>query len=149
MAKEYIPIFTGIKNKRDEKVLRKLYKKIIADRVRKESVGDPYQISLMEKPRKFAKLYDGYIEYGLYELDEDQKSLSDQELEELVYDEYAIPEWHSQYDCTGRPFTEFISFHRNPCGLVQSFIISVTTFNCGFISALQLGGVGALEQGNN
>lgn len=119
MAKEYIPIFTGIKNKRDEKVVRKMYKKIIAERVRRESIGDPYQISLMVKPRKFVKLYDGYIEYGLYELDEDQKSLSDQELQELVYDEFAIPEWHSPYDCTGRPFTEFISVHKNPNGLVS------------------------------
>ena len=102
-----------------EKEVRRTYKKIIAERVRKESVGDPYQISLMVKPRKFAKLYDGYIEYGIYELDEDQKSLSDQELQELVYDEFAIPEWHSPYDCTGRPFTEFISVHRNPCGLVS------------------------------
>ena len=102
-----------------EKEVRRTYKKIIAERVRKESVGDPYQISLMVKPRKFAKLYDGYIEYGIYELDEDQKSLSDQELQELVYDEFAIPEWHSPYDCTRRPFTEFISVHRNPCGLVS------------------------------
>lgn len=102
-----------------EKEVRRTYKKIMAERVRKESVGDPYQISLMVKPRKFAKLYDGYIEYGMYELDEDQKSLSDQELQELVYDEFAIPEWHSPYDCTGRPFTEFISVHRNPCGLVS------------------------------
>lgn len=102
-----------------EKEVRRTYKKIIAERVRKESVDDPYQISLMVKPRKFVKLYDGYIEYGIYELDEDQKSLSDQELQELVYDEFAIPEWHSPYDCTGRPFTEFISVHRNPCGLVS------------------------------
>lgn len=102
-----------------EKEARRTYKKIIAERVRKESVGDPYQISLMVKPRKFVKLYDGYIEYGLYELDEDQKSLSDQELQELVYDEFAIPEWHSPYDCTGKPFTEYISVHKNPCGLVS------------------------------
>ena len=119
MAKEYIPVFTGIKNKRDEKVDRKMYKKIIADRVRKESIGDPYQVSLMEKPRKGNRSYDGYTEYGLYELDEDQKSLSDRELEELVYDEFAIPEWHSPYDCTGKPFTAYISVHRNPCGLVS------------------------------
>lgn len=102
-----------------EKEVRRTFKKVVSERVRKESVGDPYQISLMVKPRKFAKLYDGYIEYGIYELDEDQKSLSDQELQELVYDEFAIPEWHSPYDCTGRPFTEFISVHRNPCGLVS------------------------------
>ena len=103
----------------DEKEVRRTFKKIVSERVRRENVGDPYQISLMEKPRKFVKLYDGYIEYGIYELEEDQKSLSDQELQKLVYDEYAIPEWHSPYDCTGKPFTEFISVHRNPCGLIS------------------------------
>ena len=103
----------------NEKEVRRTFKKIVSERVRKESIGDPYQISLMVKPRKFVKLYDGYIEYGIYELDEDQKSLSDQELQKLVYDEYAIPEWHSPYDCTGKPFTEFISVHRNPCGLIS------------------------------
>ena len=103
----------------DEKEVRRTFKKIVSERVRRENVGDPYQISLMEKPRKFVKLYDGYIEYGIYELEEDQKSLSDQELQKLVYDEHAIPEWHSPYDCTGKPFTEFISVHRNPCGLIS------------------------------
>ena len=103
----------------DEKEVRRTFKKIVSERVRRENVGDPYQISLMEKPRKFVKLYDGYIEYGIYELEEDQKSLSDQELEKLVYDEIAIPEWYSPYDCTGKPFTEFISVHRNPCGLIS------------------------------
>ena len=102
-----------------EKEARRMYKKIMARRVRKESIGDPYQVSLMEKPRKGNGSYDGYVEYGIYELDEDQKSLSDQELEELVYDTFAIPEWHSQYDCTGKPFTEYISVHKNPCGLVS------------------------------
>ena len=102
----------------DEKEVRRTFKKIVSDRIRKESVGDPYQISLMEKQRNCYES-DSRIEYGLYELDEDQKSLSDQELEKLVYDEMAIPEWHSQYDCTGKPFTEFISVHRNPCGLIS------------------------------
>ena len=32
-----------------EKEARRTYKKIMARRIRKESVGDPYQISLMEK----------------------------------------------------------------------------------------------------
>ena len=119
MAKKYIPIFTGIQNKRDEKVVRKMFKKIVSERVRKESVGDPYQISLKENSRKFVKLYDGYIEYGFRKLYDEERSMSDQELQKLVYDEYAIPEWHSPYDCTGKPFTEFISVHRNPCGLIS------------------------------
>ena len=103
----------------DENEVRKIYKKIVSERVRKESFGDPYQVSLMEKPRKGNGSYDGYTEYGLYELDEDQKSLSDKELQELVYNEFAIPEWHSPYDCTGKAFTEYISVHKNPCGLVS------------------------------
>ena len=49
MAKKYIPIFTGIKNKKDEKVVRKMFKKIVSERVRKESVGDPF-ISVHRNP---------------------------------------------------------------------------------------------------
>lgn len=108
-----------IDNGASEKEVRKMFKKILAERVRKESSIDPYQISLMENSRKFVKLYDGYIEYGFRKLYDEERSMSDQELEKLVYDEYAIPEWHSPYDCTGRPFTEFISVHRNPCGLIS------------------------------
>lgn len=108
-----------IDNGTPEKEVRKMFKKILAERVRKESSIDPYQISLMENSRKFVKLYDGYIEYGFRKLYDEERSMSDQELEKLVYDEIAIPEWHSPYDCTGRPFTEFISVHRNPCGLVS------------------------------
>ena len=108
-----------IDNGASEKEVRKMFKKILAERVRKESSIDPYQISLKENSRKFVKLYDGYIEYGFRKLYDEERSMSDQELEKLVYDEYAIPEWHSPYDCTGRPFTEFISVHRNPCGLIS------------------------------
>lgn len=117
MAKEYRPVFTGIKNKRDEKIVRKLLKRHAKTQM--HNLKDPYKVSLMESPRKGNGSYDGYVEYGLYELDEDQKSLSDQELKKLVYDEMAIPEWHSQYDCTGKPFTEFINIHKNPCGLIS------------------------------
>ena len=108
-----------IDNGASEKEVRKMFKKILAERVRKESSIDPYQISLKENSRKFVKLYDGYIEYGFRKLYDEERSMSDQELEKLVYDEIAIPEWHSPYDCTGRPFTEFISVHRNPSGLVS------------------------------
>ena len=108
-----------IDNGASEKEVRKMFKKILAERVRKESSIDPYQISLKENFRKFVKLYDGYIEYGFRKLYDEERSMSDQELEKLVYDEYAIPEWHSPYDCTGKPFTEFISVHRNPCGLIS------------------------------
>ena len=108
-----------IDNGASEKEVRKMFKKILAERVRKESSIDPYQISLKENSRKFVKLYDGYIEYGFRKLYDEERSMSDQELEKLVYDEYAIPEWHSPYDCTGKPFTEFISVHRNPCGLIS------------------------------
>lgn len=117
MAKKYIPIFTGIKNKRDEKVVRKMFKRYAKTQM--YNLKDPYQVSLMEKPRKGNGSYDGYTEYGLYELDEDQKSLSDQELEDMVYESFRIPFYNSPYDCTGKPFTAYISVHRNPCGLVS------------------------------
>lgn len=114
---KYSPIFTGITSKADEMKIRKITKRIAKKRFR--NCRDPYAASMMEEPRKGNCSYDGYTEYGLYELSEEQKSMTEQELEKLVYDEMAIPVWHSQYDCTGKPFTEFISVHRNPCGLIS------------------------------
>ena len=117
MAKKYIPIFTGIKNKRDEKVVRKMFKHYAKTQM--YNLKDPYVVSLMRSPRQGCGSYDGYVEYGLYELEEDQKSLSDQELEDMVYESFRIPFYNSPYDCTGKPFTEYISVHKNPCGLVS------------------------------
>lgn len=117
MAKEYRPVFTGIKNKRDEKIVRKFLKRHAKTQM--HNLKDPYKVSLMESPRKGNGSYDGYVEYGLYELSEEQKRMTEQELRDEIYEAFAIPVWHSPYDCTGKAFTQFISFHKNPCGLVS------------------------------
>ena len=114
---KYNPIFTGITNKADEMTIRKIAKKIAKKRFR--NCRDPYAASMMEAPRKGNCSYDGYTEYGLYELSEEQKSMTDQELRDAVYEAFAIPSWNSPYDCTGKAFTEYITIHRNPCGLVS------------------------------
>ena len=117
MAKEYRPVFTGIKNKRDEKIVRKFLRRCAKTQM--HNLKDPYKVSLMESPRKGNGSYDGYVEYGLYELSEEQKRMTEQELRDEIYEAFAIPVWHSPYDCTGKAFTEYINFHKNPCGLVS------------------------------
>ena len=117
MAKEYRPVFTGIKNKRDEKIVRKFLKRCAKTQM--HNLKDSYKVSLMDSPRKGNGSYDGYVEYGLYELSEEQKRMTEQELRDEIYEAFAIPVWHSPYDCTGKAVTQFISFHKNPCGLVS------------------------------
>ena len=118
LNKERQMILADIKRKNDEKVVRKILKRFVKNQLR--DVKDSYeQKSLMDMPRKYWESYDGYVEYGLYELTEAQKNMSEKELRDLIYEEFAIPEWHSQYDCTGKAFTQFINFHKNPCGLVS------------------------------
>ena len=110
-------VFTGITDRETEKKLRKILKNI--EKRKLHNVKDPYAVSLMDEPRKGCGSFDGYVEYGLYELSEEQERMTEQELRNEIYEEFAIPEWHSQYDCTGKAFTEYISFHKNPCGLIS------------------------------
>lgn len=54
-----------------------------------------------------------WIEYGFFEA----KDWTDEEIQEFVDDmEIHI---NSPYDCTGMVFTQWITWHRNPCGLVS------------------------------
>lgn len=117
LNKERRGVFTGITDRETEKKLRKILKNIEKRKLR--NVKDPYAVSLMDEPRKGCGSIDGYVEYGLYELSEEQERMTEQELRDEIYEAFAIPVWHSQYDCTGRAFTQFISFHKNPCGLVS------------------------------
>ena len=54
-----------------------------------------------------------YIEYGIFEAD----GMTDEEIQEHV-DDMRL-EIHSPYDCTGKDFTVWIKWHRNPSGLVS------------------------------
>ena len=49
---------------------------------------------------------------------EDYLSLTDDEIQEFV-DECMTVRIYSDYDCTGRPFTRWVDWHRNPCGLIS------------------------------
>jgi len=117
LNKERRGVFAGITNRETEKKLRKILKNIEKHKLR--NVKDPYAVSLMDEPRKGCGSFDGYVEYGLYELSEEQERMTEQELRDEIYEAFAIPEWNSPYDCTGKAFTEYISFHKNPCGLVS------------------------------
>lgn len=55
----------------------------------------------------------GYTEFGFYEVGE----MTDEEIQEEVDD--MREEIRSPYDCTGRRFTQWITWHRNPNGLVS------------------------------
>lgn len=48
----------------------------------------------------------------------DYLSLTDDEVQEFV-DECMTVRIFSDYDCTGKAFTRWIDWHRNPCGLIS------------------------------
>lgn len=62
-------------------------------------------------------LYDedgeGWKEYGFFEAED----MTDEEINEYV--EAMRVEIHSPYDCTGKAFTMWIDWHRNPCGWIS------------------------------
>lgn len=59
------------------------------------------------------RLGESWFEYGFFEA----KDWTDEEIQEFVDDmEIHI---NSPYDCTGMVFTQWITWHRNPCGLVS------------------------------
>lgn len=117
LNKEQRAVIAELKTTCDKKTLHKILKRYVKNKTRDSK--DPYDISLMEQPRVGNASYDGYTKYGLYEMTEDQKQMTDEELRDLIYETFAIPAQHSPYDCTGKAFTEFISFHKNPCGLLS------------------------------
>lgn len=90
-------------------------------RRRSRGIGDQYSVSLMEKPRKMADPSndEGWLEYGIYELDEEQSGMSDDELDREIWDTFKIPFRYEAWDCTGKPFTSGIHWHRNPCGFIS------------------------------
>lgn len=75
-------------------------------------------------------VYDVEFEYIDGESDEDMlkrfeveerrayEDLTDEEINQFFNDEMWV-RIYSDYDCTGRSFTRFIHWHRNPCGLIS------------------------------
>lgn len=91
-------------NKKEKRILKKIFK---------EQESKPVQ-SLTEEPRYFSKddEYEYFSEYGFLGYD-----LTDEEIHEIVYD--MVLTINSPYDCTGKPFTCWITAHKNPSGLVS------------------------------
>ena len=71
--------------------------------------------SLQEDTRLYysEKDYESWLEYGFFEAGD----MTDEEIQEYV-DEMEI-HIYSPYDCTGKVFTQWITWHRNPCGLIS------------------------------
>ena len=76
---------------------------------------DPIAFSLMHFPRR---LYDkdgqGWYDFGVYE----DNGETDDEIQCYLDDEYhmSIPAY-VDWDCTGRPFTQYLHWRRVPCGI--------------------------------
>lgn len=111
-------IFNGL-TAEQAKAFKRVLKGVGKREVERNSHGDPYAESISEKPRKAYRDYDSWIEYGLYELDEEQAKMTDEELDKDIWDAFKIHFRREAWDCTGKPFTMAINWHRNPCGLVS------------------------------
>lgn len=59
---------------------------------------------------------EGFTEYGF--LPDKLSVYSDEEVQEWI-DENMWEEIRSPYDCTGKRFSYWIHFHRNPCGRIS------------------------------
>lgn len=71
--------------------------------------------SLQEDTRLYCsdRLGEYWIEYGFFE----GNGMTDEEIQEYVDDmEIHV---YSPYDCTGKEITIWITWHRNPCGLIS------------------------------
>lgn len=67
---------------------------------------------------------EGWTLYGFVDFDpEDVALASDGEIDEWFEENMAI-RIYSDYDCTGRPFTHWLDWHRNPDGSI-SYVHSV------------------------
>ena len=80
-------------------------------------VRDKLARSLCDVERTRVDAYDdSWKHYGfICDFDDD---LTDEEIDDWFYTHMRV-EIHSAYDCTGRPFTSYIRWHRNPSGAVS------------------------------
>ena len=93
-------------DKKAQRLLKKVYGKrparVIPPLIDEERIGD----------------VDGeyFTLYGF--LPERFNDWEDDEIREYL-DEYMVEEIRSPYDCTGKRFTRWYTFHRNPCGRIS------------------------------
>lgn len=86
-----------------------------ADRVCWDDDGESWMVYGYIKPSDILYYFDRDEKHGILE---DYLSLTDDDIREFV-DECMMVRIYSDYDCTGRPFTRWIDWHRNPCGLIS------------------------------
>lgn len=94
---------------------KRLLSKALGKDIKKRAKGDPLRYPLWVKDRiRWDDDGEGWREYGI---SDEMGGWSDEELREY-FDEhrYVI---YSDYDCTGRPFTQWVEWHRNPNGSVS------------------------------
>lgn len=97
--------------KETKRLWKKSYKSIEGRRAK----DDPLRLPLWAKDRiRWDDDGEGWREYGISDA---MRSWTDNEVREY-FDEhrYVI---YSDYDCTGRPFTQWVDWHRNPDGSVS------------------------------
>lgn len=73
-------------------------------------------LSLEDRERTFYDDYDSFTEYGF--MPEKFNSYSDAEIREF-FEDHVVERIDSQYDCTGKRFTLWYTFHRNPNGRIS------------------------------
>ncbi len=100
----------GFSEKKLRKMVKRDYKKAMRG-VRRHAIGSH---SMMDDEVCITNR-DGESWYlvGLF----DPEDATDAEIQEWCDDQ--VVRIYSDYDCTGRAFTRWISWHRNPCGLVS------------------------------
>ena len=78
---------------------------------------DEERIFITKEDRELGEPY--WYEYGFLR----GTNWTDEEVEEIIDD--MVYRVHSMYDCTGEPTTVWLTWHRNPSGLI-SFVHHVT-----------------------
>lgn len=95
-------------------VSREMFDRRIERRVHKQKVKELKPITEVSRCYYYREDYDSsFCEFWL----EDLQGWTDEDIKEYVEDMWE--RINSPYDCTGKRFTIYIHWHRNPCGLVS------------------------------
>lgn len=95
-------------------ISREMFDRRIERRVHKQKVKELKPITEVSRYYYDREDYDSsFCEFWL----EDLQGWTDEDIKEYVEDMWE--RINSPYDCTGKRFTIYIHWHRNPCGLVS------------------------------
>lgn len=110
-----------------EKKWRKFMKKWYLTEYRKdlnyaEHILNKHAQPLTAKGRTYCDEYEEYTEYGFMANYKGEPingdEYTDEDIREFIDDNMRM-RIYSPYDCTGKPFTLWIDWHRNPSGLIS------------------------------